>query len=485
MPARPGAPSSKLRSTRGARGPCAALTLSLAFVLAACGAEQGPGPTPKDSAPSATTAAPFVALPVPEPFDPEADGAWSLSLPEYASFAISEDLFAYLVNQEDNGTQSHVVHLVDLLTGEEIWAAEVEKLAEGGTVRFAGDSVVVYQRGELPSDAGSEEEAYSVTVLSGDDGGILGSELRPFASSVNPIVESIASLIVAIENGAGTAVLRRFIVREDGTLEEAKEDSIDVACESNGRCPAPRFASEALPGADLFTYDQDTEQSGPCSYDGTNTFGGDPSRTYPVCSSGFGASGFGTPRWTSQDQPPPGARPERAVLVGVSPEVIVGRWRGTDDRPVMAALDARDGSVLATLPACGEERDSPAPRAEMIVPVRASPDGRYAVTKEAVFDLQQGTGQCLVATQDRPGLTLTTVDDDGRVWGLAQEPAIASGTITVYREGETFAVDAATGQAQPLAAGYLPQLLTSTGMGVFLATDAQRGAWVLAGYPGR
>ena len=42
----------------------------------------------------------------------------------------------------------------------------------------------------------------------------------------------------------------------------------------------------------------------------------------------------------------------------------------------------------------------------------------------------------------------------------------------------------ATGAAEPLEAAYIPMLLTSTGMGVFLATDDPPD-WVLVGYPSR
>lgn len=223
---------------------------------------------------------------------------------------------------------------------------------------------------------------------------------------------------------------------------------------------------EAAPGQDVYTYVQDVGVHAEiCTTTGAIT--GSP---LPDC-----ASGFGTRSWTSQSRTPQGASPDRAGLLGVSAEIVVGQWEDANGQFVVAAIAVEDGSVLATISGCRLN-------APFALPVLISPSGRYAVTESAVFDLQQGTGQCVAETVDRPGLTLTVVDDSGRVWGLPRRTD--SGTTDSHSAGEIVVVDVATGAAEPLEAAYIPMLLTSTGMGVFLATDDPPD-WVLVGYPSR
>jgi len=69
-------------------------------------------------------------LVVPEPFDSTAEDAWSTFLPDDVSYSASGDWFVYVESAYETGTAMHGVHLIDLLSEEEIWAAEIDALSE-------------------------------------------------------------------------------------------------------------------------------------------------------------------------------------------------------------------------------------------------------------------------------------------------------------------------------------------------------------------
>lgn len=436
-----------------------AAAVSLVIILASCSNDESLN-VGEDEAITQTA----VALPVPDAFDPSAAGAWSISVPEDAPFVTSGDLLAYV----ETDSEAHILHLVNLLSGEENWAAEVPPLldpAEGDpampVVRFAGNNVAIFQDGLLV-DSSQGQYGFSVTVLAGTDGSVVDAEERPVDEEVG--VTSTVSMVARVTNtdGFGRELnAESFVVRQDGIVQSS-EGVVEAPCESDGMCQFTVRTVEALADIDVFSYKQpdtiddpdtiDPEATLVCTDQGTDETGND----FPIC-----ASGFGTVSWTSADVALPGdASNDRARLVGVSPNVVVGEWQELNGAYILAALSG-DGSVLATVPDCGgAEREQ----------VRISPNGRYAVISKAIFDLQAGTGWC-----NGPYL-YATIGDDGVAWAFAGNPD------HLAPEGEAFTVDVATGIAEAQGPWYPPLLLTSTGMGAFLASDAP-GGQVLAGYP--
>lgn len=437
-----------------------AAAVSLVIILASCSNGESPNVGEGGSATHTAT-----ALPVPDTFDPTDSAAWSILLPDEAPLVTSGDLLAYVETTSD----AHVVHLVNLLSGEETWTADVPPLldpAEGDSatpvVRFAAENVAIFQDGLLV-DSSQGQYGFSVTVLAGTDGSVVDAEERPVDEEVG--VTSTVSMVARVTNtdGFGRELnAESFVVRQDGIMQSS-EGVVEVPCESDGMCQFTVRTVEALADIDVFSYKQpdtvddpdtiDPEATLVCTDQGTDETGND----FPVC-----ASGFGTDSWTSAEVAlPGGARNDPARLVGVSAEVVVGEWPEFNGAPSILAAVSGDGSLLATVPDCGAgEREQ----------VRISPNGRYAVISGAIFDLQDGTGRCT-------GQALfTAVGDDGVAWGLDGYPD------HLVSEGEAFIVDVATGIAEAQGPWYPPLLLTTTGMGVFLAPDAP-GGQVLAGYP--
>ena len=323
MPAGRGTPTRRSRSKASTRRLAwVAAPFPLLFILGSCYSIE-----PQDRADKPPTTSD--TLVVPEPFDSTAEDAWSTFLPDDVSYSASGDWFVYVESAYETGTAMHGVHLIDLLSGEEIWAAEIDALSEYGELtgtdwalpvtRFVGENVAIFQQGTLPltSDLGRDQNGFSVTTLAGEDGSVLESEFRSLAYGLDAAVRSLASMVVRVED-SDQVVLETVAVREDGTLKEVESGGLEVPCQSSGTCPVVTWMVEAAPGQDVYTYVQDVGVHAEiCTTTGAIT--GSP---LPDC-----ASGFGTRSWTSQSRTPQGASPDRASLLGVSAEIVVGSGR--------------------------------------------------------------------------------------------------------------------------------------------------------------
>ncbi|MCL7366271.1 hypothetical protein [Streptomyces ardesiacus] len=137
--------------------------------------------------------------------------------------------------------------------------------------------------------------------------------------------------------------------------------------------------------------------------------------------------------WSGEDIAPEGVETGRTfvdgeqngTLVGVRDGMFVARWRAADsaDGYVWSAHDLASGRLLAGTVCDDDGPDTPS------VPV-ASPNGTRLGLGPVLFDVGAGTGRCLAAEGDRPGVTVTAVADDGTAYGTT-----GSGTGVVVPKG--------------------------------------------------
>ncbi|MGY1451845.1 hypothetical protein [Streptomyces sp. SS8] len=154
---------------------------------------------------------------------------------------------------------------------------------------------------------------------------------------------------------------------------------------------------------------------------------------------GFGVSGA----WLSRDAVPPGADPggtntaRHGTVEGFLGDHVLSSWDPPQDwddpRPtVWAAHDLKTGALKASVSCRREENRS----------VSLSPNGRYAVAGSLAFDLERGRAHCLEETDERKGVRLLSVGDDGTAYGFAGGDE-ATGSAPV-------AVSLATGEPEAL-----------------------------------
>lgn len=109
---------------------------------------------------------------------------------------------------------------------------------------------------------------------------------------------------------------------------------------------------------------------------------------------------------------------------------------------VWAVHNAATGAVEATV-RCGEQVWRSIDGEDR--PTSLSPNGRYLTAGFVAFDLEQGTGHCLLGKEGQKDVQAVSVDDDGTVYGLAgllNESERAYATVSM-----------ATGKANALPAG--------------------------------
>ncbi|CAL9491415.1 hypothetical protein [Streptomyces sp. enrichment culture] len=124
--------------------------------------------------------------------------------------------------------------------------------------------------------------------------------------------------------------------------------------------------------------------------------------------------------WSGEDIAPEGVETGRTfvggeqngTLAGVRDGMFVARWRATGSAGsyVWSAHDLASGRLLASTVCDDDGPDTPS------APV-ASPNGTRLGLGPVLFDVRAGTGRCLAAEGDRPGVTVTAVTDDGTAYG--------------------------------------------------------------------
>lgn len=103
-------------------------------------------------------------------------------------------------------------------------------------------------------------------------------------------------------------------------------------------------------------------------------------------------------------------------------DVLVVRWRAKGATHVTrAALDSATGEVRAEVQ-CEPEGGMSGFTAED-TPTLSS-NGRYLVTGNVVFDMEQGTGHCFEETENDKPVAFTGVSDSGVAFGLAPETPV-------------------------------------------------------------
>ncbi|MFP8963778.1 hypothetical protein ACLIYP_24985 [Streptomyces nanhaiensis] len=157
--------------------------------------------------------------------------------------------------------------------------------------------------------------------------------------------------------------------------------------------------------------------------------------------------GFGVPGgWQASDAVPPGVDTEEYeryrdgrmwTTVG---DHVLSSWNAEDDplgRPVWAVHDLSTGKLEMSALCHTTERSAAAPPRTAL-----SPNGRYAVTGALALDFERGEAHCFGETDERKGVRLLSVGDDGTAYGHT-----GGGGAT---ESAPVAVSLATGEAEAL-----------------------------------
>ncbi|SFK76415.1 hypothetical protein [Streptomyces pini] len=160
---------------------------------------------------------------------------------------------------------------------------------------------------------------------------------------------------------------------------------------------------------------------------------------------GFGVDGG----WQASDAVPPGVdtqeyeRYKDGRLWTTAGDHVISSWTAEDDplgRPVWAVHDLSTGKLEMSAPCRTVERSADAPPRPVL-----SANGRYAVVGALALDFERGRAHCLGETDQRKGVRLLSVGDDGTAYGFA-----GGGGTT---ESAPVAVSLSTGEPEALPQG--------------------------------
>ncbi|MER5882517.1 hypothetical protein ABT160_01685 [Streptomyces sp. NPDC001941] len=174
--------------------------------------------------------------------------------------------------------------------------------------------------------------------------------------------------------------------------------------------------------------------------------------------------------WTSRSGVPKGADPASGTPAAVAPGGrILAKWqeaRGSKKaatHDIWAVHDPATGRSLVQVE-CRKPEVVTGDRPVALT----SPQGRYLIAGNLAFDLENGKGWCFEEPDGTRPLALTTVTDEGLVYGASSArttgEALAGG-------GSPLRVDLATGVPEPLPANVRLPSADTAGVGLFRWTD--------------
>ncbi|MGW7277399.1 hypothetical protein ACWGIV_03610 [Streptomyces sp. NPDC054844] len=426
-----------------------------ALVLAGCGGGGSPDGSKDSATPSADAApgpeGPSVLLSVPSAYDPEQ--GWQQTLDWMPEDYSAQPLVAV-------GTRTDTVAYVD--TTEDGYVVQVRD-ASTGTVRFTsrpweppapmeGGGLLSHSV-QLPSVATAVQDGREYVVLwaHGETGG----------DALNKGKQSVR-LLVFPADASGSAV--------------APARQIDIPVE------VPALGEDYIQVADFGTglevhWESENTDKKAVAVDVTS---GTLDRCADACAEGIGRVGTdegwvvsdrsqgavsmpGT--WDLRDAAPPGAKyPDDTgsnEFVGVTGGRLLTRWQaesGSVMRSLTALHDAATGKLETSI-VCDR------PDGEKAV---ASPDGRFVAVGTVAFDLQQRSGHCLDAGEERKaGVYIWSIAGGGTAYGTLDD--------TRMDNEQTAEVDLGTGTPRLLPEGTLVPDLTLKSTGVFLSPSPTDG----------
>ncbi|MFI6205537.1 hypothetical protein ACIBAI_03965 [Streptomyces sp. NPDC051041] len=435
-----------------------------ALVLAGCGGGGSPDAEDGGKGRSATPSAeaspgpkgPSVLLTVPSAYDPERGWQHTLDwMPENYSaqplvaVGTRSDTVAYVDTAEDG----YVVQVRDASTGTVRFTSRpweppaplegngllghsVQLPSVATTVQDGREYVVLWAHGETGGDALSKgEQSVRLLVFPADASGSAVAPTREIDIPVEVLAPGREYLRVA-DFGTGlevhweaedTAQKAVAVDVTNGTLDRCA----DACAESIGRIRTDR-------GWIVSDYSQDA----------VSMPGG----------------------WDIRDAAPPGAKyPEDAAsneFVGVTGGHLFTRWKAESGSVLHSLTALHDASTgeLETSVVCDDPRGSEAV---------ASPDGRFVAAGTVAFDLQQRSGFCLDAGDDRKAsVYIWSIADGGTAYGTLDD---------TRRDNErTAEVDLSTGTPRLLPEGTRVPDLTLKDTGVFLTPHHTGGLLISA-----
>jgi hypothetical protein len=432
------------------------ITLTV-LVLAGCGGGGSPHKNgSKDSAtPSAeaspSPAGPSVLLAVPSAYDPKQ--GWQHTLDWMPEDYAAQPLVAV-------GARTDTVAYVD--TTEDGYVVQVRD-ASTGTVRFTSrpwEPPSPMEAGGLPRHS-AQLPSVATAVQDGREYVVLWAHGETGGDALNKGKQSVR-LLVFPADASGSAVVPAREMDIPVEVSALGEDHLQVA--------------DFGMGLEVHWESENTDKKA-VAVDVTS---GTLDRCADACAEGIGRistdkgwvvsdrsqGAVSMPgAWDIRDAAPPGAKyPDDTgsnEFVGVTGGRLLTRWQaesGSVMRPLTALHDATTGKLETSI-VCDR------PDGEKAV---ASPDGRFVAAGTVAFDLQQRSGHCLDAGEERKASVY--------VWSIASG-GTAYGTLDDTRtvNGQTAEVDLSTGIPRLLPEGTLVPDLTLKSTGVFLSPSPTDG----------